>query len=54
MIQLDAFVREALDGCKLWLTAVEGTEPFTGNYANFARRHPDGVAPYIVGPPLVG
>lgn len=54
MIQLDAFVREVLRGCEMWLDAVEGTEPFTRNYAKFARRHPNGIAPYIVGPPLVG
>jgi hypothetical protein len=54
MIQLDAFVREVLEGCSLWLKAMEGTEPFTTNYASFARRHPDGLAPYVVGVPLVG
>jgi hypothetical protein len=54
VIQLDAFVREVLDGCLLWLKDVEGTEPFSTNYNSFARRHPYGLAPYIVGPPLVG
>ena len=54
VIQLDAFVGEVLDGCDLWLKDVEGTKPFTENYARFARRHPDGLPPYIVGPALVG
>jgi hypothetical protein len=54
IIQLDAFVREVLEGCELWLKDVEGTKPFTENYARFARRHADGLPPYIVGPPLVG
>ena len=54
VIQLDAFVREVLDGCLLWLKDVEGSEPFETNYSSFARRHPDGLAPYIIGPPLVG
>lgn len=54
VIQLDAFVREVLDGCLLWLKDVGCTEPFKTNYDNFARRHPDGLAPYIVGPSVVG
>jgi hypothetical protein len=54
VIQLDAFVGEVLQGARLWLQAVEGTKPFDDNYVNFARRHPQGLAPYLVGPPVVG
>jgi len=54
VIQLDAFVEEVLWGCERWLEAVEGTKPFSENYDKFARRHPQGVAPYIIGPPVVG
>ena len=36
VIQLDAFVREVLDGCSLWLKEVEGKEPFNTNYCSFA------------------
>lgn len=52
MIQLDEFVDEVLRGCELWLNARKGTEPFETNYRHFARRHPDGLAPYVVGGPV--
>jgi hypothetical protein len=54
LIQLDEFVQEVLRGCELWLENVEGSEPFESNYAGFARHHPHGLAPYVVGVPVVG
>lgn len=54
LIQLDEFVGEVLLGCELWLAAIQGTDPFEKNYRHFARRHPDGLAPYIVGGPVIG
>lgn len=54
LIQLDEFVQEVLQGCELWLGAVQGTEPFERNYAHFAKRHPQGLTPYVVGVPVVG
>jgi len=54
MIQLDEFVGEILSGCKLWLDAVEGTEPFESNYSRSARRHPEGLTPCVVGGPVIG
>lgn len=54
MIQLDEFVAEVLRGCELWLDARKGTEPFETNYRHFARRHPAGLAPYVVGCPVIG
>jgi hypothetical protein len=38
----------------MWLSQVEGTEPYQTNYNRFARRHEEGLAPYIVGLPVVG
>lgn len=54
LIQLDQFVEEVLRGCELWLESVEGTELFEKNYSRFARRHPQGLAPYVVGVPVIG
>lgn len=54
LIQLDKFVEEVLRGCELWLESVEGTEPFEKNYSLFARRHPQGLAPYVIGVPVIG
>jgi hypothetical protein len=54
LIQLDEFVSEVLRGCELWLEHVQSTEPFETNYAAFARLHPRGLSPYVVGVPVVG
>lgn len=53
-IDVGLFCREMVAGARDWLTAVEGTERFKVNYGKFARRYPDGLAPYIVGVPVVG
>lgn len=54
LIQIDQFVDEVLSGCELWLKSVEGTELFEKNYGFFARRHPNGLAPYVIGVPVIG
>ena len=54
LIQVDQFVEEVLHGCELWLEEVKNTEPFETNYAHFATRHPQGMAPYVTGVPVVG
>ena len=54
LIQLAEFVQEVLQGCELWINRVQGTDPFEKNYAIFARRHPEGLAPYVRGVPVVG
>lgn len=54
LIQLDEFVEEVLCGCEVWLESIKGTEPFETNYRFFARRHPQGLAPYVVGVPVIG
>jgi hypothetical protein len=54
LIQLESFVDEILRGCELWLKIVENTKLFKTNYARFARRHENSVAPYVLGVPVVG
>ena len=53
-IDLRLFCHEVLAGARLWLDAVEDTEPFGSNYERFARRHDNGLPPYIIGVPVVG
>lgn len=40
--------------CHYTMDARKGTEPFETNYRHFARRHPDGLALYMVGDPVTG
>ena len=54
LILVDQFVKELLSGCELWLQTVKDTEPFETNYENFAKRHPNGMAPYVTGAPVIG
>ena len=54
LIQIDEFVDEVLEGCEKWLAANEGTTEFQANYKRFARRHPDGLEPYVIGVPVIG
>jgi len=53
-IDLGLFCREIAVGAREWLAAVEGTDLFKANYDKFARRYPDGLAPYFVGVPVIG
>jgi hypothetical protein len=52
-IDLNRFCAEICAGARLWLQAAEPTERFKRNYERFVRRHPTGLAPYIVGVPVV-
>jgi hypothetical protein len=52
-IDLNLFCREMISGTVLWLKQVETTPRFIGNYERFVRRYPNGLAPYIVGVPVV-
>jgi hypothetical protein len=54
IIDVNLFCREVIAGARLWLDSVEGTQKFENNYANFARRHPNGLAPFVDGAPVIG
>lgn len=54
LIQIDDFVEEMLVGCEKWLQSVKETQPFEKNFGRFATRHPMGLAPYVLGVPVVG
>jgi hypothetical protein len=53
-IDLACFCKEMILGVRMWLDEVEGTDQYQKNYANFVKRHPMGMPPYIVGVPVVG
>ncbi len=53
-IDLPTFCREMVIGARRWVDRVENTERYIANYDRFARRHPDGLSPYITGVPVVG
>jgi hypothetical protein len=54
IIDVNMFCQEVIAGARLWLDSVEGTDKFESNYSNFARRHPNGFAPFIGGAPVIG
>ena len=53
-IEVPSFCHEVVAGSKLWLHSVEGTEPYDTNNDRFVRRYDSGLAPYIVGVPVIG
>lgn len=54
VVDIDDFCREIIAGAREWLAAVEQTDLYKANYAKFVQRHPSGIAPYIVGVPVIG
>jgi hypothetical protein len=53
-IDVPSFCREVIAGARLWLSHVEGTEPYLTNYDRFARRHENGLEQYVTGMPIIG
>jgi len=51
---LRLFCQEITAGVRLWLSSVRGTEKFARNYSKFAALHPNGLAPYVGGSPVIG
>jgi hypothetical protein len=52
-IDVRSFCLEMVGAARAWLGAVQGTEPYDTNFAAFAHRYPAGLAPYIVGIPVI-
>lgn len=53
-IDLGHFCQEVIAGARLWLQQAGSDQNYIKNYERFARRHPNGLSPYIVGVPVVG
>ena len=54
IIDVPLFCKEIIGATRDWLDQVEQTPKFLGNYNRFAHRHASGLAPYVVGAPVVG
>jgi hypothetical protein len=52
-IDIRQFCREMADAALTWLPAAEATENFQRNFPKFMQRYPEGLAPYMVGMPLI-
>lgn len=52
-IDVSIFCRDVVDGAKSWLKEAEMTANFQKNYPHFMQRYPNGLAPYIVGVPVI-
>jgi hypothetical protein len=53
-IDLFSFCTEVLQGARAWLLAHEHDQQVQRNLSRFVQRHPDGLAPYIGGVPVIG
>ncbi len=53
-IDVRIFCSDLIEGAERWLEKVEKTDLYKGNYDRFMKRYPNGLAPYIVGIPVIG
>jgi len=53
-IDVKIFCNDMIEGVKKWLSNVETTDLYKTNYEKFVKRYPKGLAPYIVGVPVIG
>ena len=52
-IDVREFCIEIVSAARLWLEQVRGTEPYETNCVSFVHRYPNGIAPYIIGLPVI-
>jgi hypothetical protein len=53
-LDIGTFCRDVVDGAHAWLPTVESTLEFKANMSAFMTRHPNGIAPYIIGMSVIG
>ena len=53
-LDIPTFCHDMIDSARQWLPTVSGTAVFQANLDAFFTRHPQGIAPYIVGVPVYG
>jgi hypothetical protein len=53
-LDIATFCRDLVDAARQWLPTVSETPEFNANLSSFMTRHPNGIAPYIVGMPVIG
>ena len=53
-IDVRIFCEDSCAAAEAWLPGAQRLPHFQANLANFVTRYPNGLAPYIVGPPVIG
>lgn len=53
-IDVRLFCQDIIRGVEKWLEEKENTELYKKNMAQFVRRYPEGLPPYVVGAPVIG
>lgn len=53
-VDVRIFCDDLVGATREWFAANERAEPVRTNLEKFVRRHPEGLAPYIVGVPVIG
>lgn len=53
-IDLKIFCSDIVSGVQDWLKTMEGHASFQKNYDHLMKRHENGLAPYIIGVPVIG
>jgi hypothetical protein len=54
MFDVKLFCKDMTGAARKWWNASQGKEPFETNAKKFVKRNPSGVAPFIVGTPVIG
>lgn len=52
-IDINIFCLSIIDAVEKWLSIIQDDDNFKKNYPKFIRRYPNGIAPYIVGIPVI-
>jgi hypothetical protein len=52
-IDVTRFAVDMVESAEQWLVAAEQTPAYQANYPHFMQRYPQGLAPYIVGIPVI-
>lgn len=53
-IDVRIFCNDMTEAARNWLRTAEDSDLYRQNIDNFLKRHPEGLAPYIVGVPVIG
>jgi hypothetical protein len=53
-IDVRTFCRDIIAGVRTWQPTASATPEYKTNYPLFMQRYPNGIAPYIVGTPVIG
>lgn len=52
-LDVTQFARDMIDSAESWLVNAEQTPVYQANYPHYMQRYPQGLAPYVVGMPVI-